>query len=294
MGSGEKMDLKIRIGAVSYLNTKPLVFGMVSRMPNVEVCYDLPSRLADRLRAGELDVALIPSVEYFRNASEYQIVSNACIACHGPVWSVRMLSRVPVPEIRTLALDEGSRTSATLVQILLHEQFGIRPQLCPLPMKAMPDSSDTDALLLIGDRAMHPATGMYQEIWDLGDRWCRWSELPFVFAMWVGRRGTDYSQLAEALELCRDEGLEHLEQIAELEAGKHGLTVPDCYGYFSRYLHFTLGARERNGLELFRNKAESLGLVPNAEDDAVSRQVSIDVDHNIRQQPMNIKSKAQS
>src|SRR5690348_6683422 len=100
----------MRIGAVHYLNTKPLVYGLERYAPGAEVVYDLPSRLADRLAARRLDVALIPSIEFFRTAS-YTIVSNACIACRGPVLSVKLFSRRPIDSIRTLALDEGSRTS---------------------------------------------------------------------------------------------------------------------------------------------------------------------------------------
>src|SRR3954471_5186769 len=114
---------EIRIGAVSYLNTKPLVYGLAERLPQADVVYDFPSRLADRLAAGDLDVALIPSVEFFQDPS-YSIVSDACIGCRGPVWSVKLFSRVPPPQIRTLALDEGSRTSVALVRILLKERFG--------------------------------------------------------------------------------------------------------------------------------------------------------------------------
>src|SRR2546423_269936 len=105
---------EIRIGAVSYLNTKPLVYRLAERLPQAEIVYNLPSRLADRLASGQLDVALIPSVEFFQNAN-YSIVSDACIGCRGPVWSVKLFSRVPAAEIRTLALDEGSRTSVALV-----------------------------------------------------------------------------------------------------------------------------------------------------------------------------------
>ena len=100
----------MRIGAVSYLNTKPLIYRLAELAPQHELVLDLPSRLADDLAAGRLDVALIPSVEFFHNPS-YTVVSDACIACRGPVRSVKLFSRVPLPEIRTLALDEGSRTS---------------------------------------------------------------------------------------------------------------------------------------------------------------------------------------
>ena len=107
----------IRLGAVSYLNTKPLVLGLENRLPEAELRFDLPSRLADQLNAGELDVALIPSIEYLRSADAYQIVSNACIACRGPVWSVRLLSRVPVPEIKQQAREGAQEWARRLSEL---------------------------------------------------------------------------------------------------------------------------------------------------------------------------------
>src|SRR2546429_420968 len=143
----------MRIGAVSYLNTKPLVYGLAQLAPRAELVFDLPSRLADQLAAGKLDVALIPSVEYFQNPA-YAIVSDACMGCRGPVLSVKLLSRLPMDKIRTLALDEGSRTSVALVRILLQERFGLSPKLVPFPLGISPDKIDADAVLMIGDRAM--------------------------------------------------------------------------------------------------------------------------------------------
>src|SRR5262245_1850131 len=128
----------MRIGAVSYLNTRPLVYRLAEIAPQHELVFDLPSRLADDLAAGRLDVALIPSIEYFQNPA-YRIVSDACIGCRGPVRSVKLLSRVPLDSIRTLALDEGSRTSVALVRILLQEGFGLSPRLLPFPIDAAPE-----------------------------------------------------------------------------------------------------------------------------------------------------------
>src|SRR5688572_122364 len=116
----------MRIGAVNYLNSKPLVAGLAELAPQVRLLFDLPSRLADSLAAGRLDVALIPSVEYFRTAG-YSIVSDACVACQGPVLSVKLHFRVPPKEVRRVALDEGSRTSAALSQILLAELYEVVP-----------------------------------------------------------------------------------------------------------------------------------------------------------------------
>ncbi|OYP37979.1 menaquinone biosynthetic enzyme MqnA/MqnD family protein [Rhodopirellula sp. MGV] len=254
-----------RIGAVSYLNTKPLIHGLREALgPSDSLVLNLPSRLAQQLDSGELDVALIPSVEFFRGQakSHYRIVSDAAIACRGPVWSVRLVSRVPVNEIRTLALDEGSRTSAALVQVLLWQTYGLRPQTQVLPMEQAPERSDADAVLIIGDRAMHPETGLYEEIWDLGDRWCHHTELPFVFAMWVARADADVDELVPVLEACRDQGLADAQAIARRYAASHGLTTEDLYRYFAENLHFTLGPQERAGLAQFRQGCEQLGLVP--------------------------------
>jgi cyclic dehypoxanthinyl futalosine synthase len=254
----------LRIGAVSYLNTKPLIYQLPQLLgDSASLTLDLPSRLADNLASGELDVALIPSVEYFRGLDRgYQIISNAAIACRGPVWSVRLLSRVPTQRIRRLALDEGSRTSAAMIRVLLWEMYGLRPETIPMGMDENPESVDADAILMIGDRAMHPARGVYRTIWDLGDRWCRHTELPFVFATWVARGGVDTTGLADILQASRDAGREAFEEIADTEAAKHGLTKEDVHRYFAENLHFHLGPGERLGLAAFHEKAATIGLAP--------------------------------
>ena len=123
----------IRIGAVSYLNSKPLIEDLAELASEAELILDVPSRLADDLSAGELDVALIPSIEVLRDA-DYEIVSDACVATRGPVLSVTLFSKVPWEEIRTVALDEGSRTSAALTQLLLRKRYGVTPDVSPLPI----------------------------------------------------------------------------------------------------------------------------------------------------------------
>jgi chorismate dehydratase len=251
----------VRVGAVSYLNTRPLVWRFNELAPQGELILDYPSRLADALADGTLDVALIPSVEFFHNPS-YTIVSDACIACRGPVMSVKLFSRVPLDSIRSLALDEGSRTSVALVQILLQERFGLRPQLQPLPLGSSPQESTADAVLLIGDRAIHAPGGPFAAVWDLGEEWTRWSGLPFVFAMWVARAGVDLQGIDQALRECRDAGLEHLEEIAAAEAAPLGLTQRECIAYLRDNLYFYLGPREQKGLEMFYRRASQMGLAP--------------------------------
>lgn len=254
-----------RIGAVRYLNTKPLVHGLAAG--GIGVRYDLPSRLADQIAIGQLDVALIPVVETFRQA-DYRIVSDACIGCRGPVMSVKVFFRTPPDRVTTLAIDEGSRTSAALARILLAERFGVRPRIEPLPIEAGLGDTRADAVLLIGDRALDRGTGAgpaaarsFQLAWDLGDEWSRWTGLPFVFAVWAARPGVDTRATEPLLNAARDSGRANLAAIAAAEAAAHGLTVPQCLGYLRDNLHYELGPREREAISRFRELVATIGLL---------------------------------
>ena len=251
----------VRVGAVTYLNARPLTFCIPRLAPRAEIVVDLPSRLADALAAGQLDVALVPSIEYARNPG-YAIVSDACVACDGPARSVKLYGRVPVERIRTLALDEGSRTSAALTRILLKERFGLEPELLPLPIGTALEDSTADATTLIGDRGMLPPVGAFEFIWDLGQQWSQWTGLPFVFAMWIARGGVDLQRVAELLAAARDEGITRLEEIARLEAPKLRVPEAECLAYLRDNMQFRLGDRQRRGLKLFYELAGRHGLAP--------------------------------
>jgi chorismate dehydratase len=251
----------MRIGAVNYLNSKPLVYGLEQLAPGDRLLFDLPSRLADSLSAGRLDVALIPSVEFFR-APGYAIVSDACVACRGPVRSVKLHFRVPPREVTRIAVDEGSRTSGALAQILLQELAGVTPKCEPLPIGSGISDTDADAVLLIGDRAMQPTVGSFVEVWDLGERWHEWTGLPFVFAMWVARVGVEATSLAETLAAARDRGLANLTEIAAREATPLGMTAESALSYLQDNLHFTLGDQELNGLRRFYHLCVDRDFVP--------------------------------
>lgn len=250
----------LRIGAVSYLNTKPLVHRLTELLPEAEVVYAVPSRLSEALASGELDVALAPSIE-LANHPEWTIVSDACIGCRGPVLSVKLAFRVPPAEVRTLALDEGSRTSAVLAQLLLRELHGVQPRLSSLPIGCGPENSKADAVLVIGDRAIRTDEGACTEVWDLGDRWCRWAEQPLVFAMWLARPGVCTPAVAAALATARDEGCRHLHEIAREEAEAMRLPQELVEEYLCRNLYFHFGPQQLSGLELFYERAAAWGLI---------------------------------
>jgi chorismate dehydratase len=232
---------RIRVGAVSYLNARPLTLCLADLAPHADVMVDLPSRLADDLAAGRLDVALVPSIEFFRNPG-YVIVSDACVACDGPVRSIKLYGRVPVERVRTLALDEGSRTSAAMTRVLLKERFGLEPELEQLPIGASLEHAAADAVMLIGDRAMLPVQGPFEFVWDLGEQWSRWTGLPFAAA--------------------RDEGVRRWEDIARREAPLLGIPEEECRSYLRDNLRFRLGEREREGLETFGRLAARHQLAP--------------------------------
>lgn len=262
----------LRIGAVSYLNTKPLIATLGRELdPGSELSLDLPSRLATKLANGELELGLIPAIEFFRGPvhlpgqdyphDPYRIVSNACIACRGIVRSVRLFFRVPPNRVRSIAIDEGSRTSVALALILLHQRFGIRPTLVPLPIEADPNSATSDAVLVIGDRAMHPERyDSFIENWDLGLEWYRETGLPFVFAMWVGRHSKASPVLAERLERARDEGVQRIENLSQQHASKYALSIAECMEYLSVNLRFTMHEDEIQGLRTFYRMAAELSL----------------------------------
>lgn len=256
---------QIRVGAVNYLNTKPLVERLTAFAPTIDLSFDLPSRLADRLAAGDLEVGLIPVIEYLRG-DHYSFVPGVAIGSRGPVLSVTLFSRVPWADIRSVALDEGSRTSAALTQIILRKRYGVRPRLVQLPIDAPADGLKTDAVLLIGDRAMRACLPDHRYAYDLGQEWADWTGLPFVYAVWAVRDGVELGDAEPAFRRAKEYGLAHAGAIAEREAPALGLDPGYCRRYFTNILHYDLGPRELAGLARYSDLAADLGLAPKGVD----------------------------
>lgn len=251
----------IRIGAVNYLNTKPLIHDLEELAPSAELILDYPSRLADQMRLGQLDVALIPVIEFFRG-DNYTLVPGISIASDGPVLSVTLFSRVPWEKIRRIALDEGSRTSAALTQVILRKRYDIKPEIVPLPLDQQPDNLDVDAVLLIGDRAMHACLPGFRHAFDLGQEWHDWTGLPFVYAAWAVRPGVDLGPVLEALYEAKRLGIENVGEIAAHEAPHLQLDAGFCRRYLANIIRFDLGPRELAGLHHYYMLASELGLAP--------------------------------
>lgn len=262
------MPRAIRVGAVSYLNAKPLYHRLEDWSDTVELSMDLPSRLASRLASGDLDVALIPSVEYLRGAETgYEILPGFAIAARGAVRSVKLFSRVPFGRVDRLALDEGSRTSQALTRVWLDARHGVRPsRIESLPMGVSALESTADAVLVIGDRAMKVPDAPFHSVVDLAEAWKSLTGLPFVFALWVVRPGLDLGGLPEILAKCRAGGLANARELAAEHGPRLGLDLDVCHDYLTNVLSYDLGEPEIAGLRRFARMAADLGLAPQGVD----------------------------
>jgi chorismate dehydratase len=254
----------IRVGAVNYLNTKPLIEGLTDLAPGIDLTLDLPSRLADQMARNELDVGLIPVVELFR-AGNYSFIPDCSISSRGPVLSVTLFSRVPWDEIRSVSLDEGSRTSAALTKVLLwNPERQRRGEMVyrQLPLSAPADDVPTDAVLLIGDRAMKACLPGFGYSYDLGQLWHERTGLPMVFAVWAVRPGVDLGDAEFAFVRAKRHGLSRSGVTAAREARVLGLDPGYVRRYFDTIIRYDLGEAELAGLRRFAELAGETGLAP--------------------------------
>lgn len=247
----------LRVGSVSFLNAKPLIYGL-DEVDGVDLMLDVPSRLLDGMREGRLDVALLPVIDYQR-LDGARLLCSGGIGCDGPTLTVRIFSPIPIERIETLACDTDSHTSVALARILLAEVYGVRPEFVPLADRA---THAPPALLLIGDKVIRdePAGFAYQL--DLGEAWKRWTGLPFVFAAWVARPGVDLRDLPATLDQCRREGLANIERIVSRHAEPHGWPVDIARRYLTEYLHFEIGPRQLDAIRRFHQLAAKHGVIP--------------------------------
>lgn len=245
---------------VSFLNARPLQAGLAGQ-PGVAVNPAVPSRLADLLREGACDVALLPVVDFFRNRDRLVGVSNACIASDGETMTVRVFSRVPPDRIKVLHVDGDSHTSVILAQVLWRELYG--QTLLIEPYRPAPrDSGSPDAVLLIGDKVINKAPRGFGFEVDLGAAWKHLTGLPFVFAAWFGRRDVDHTLTANLLEQARDAGVRDVEHVAAQFAPQHGWPLDTARTYLRDVMRYTLTPDMRSAMDRFFALAERHGLLP--------------------------------
>lgn len=254
----------IRIGAVEFLNARPLVRGL-DLEPWCEVRFDVPSVCASLLHAGEIDLGLVPAIEVVRGPRPYEVVAGPVVSCRGAVDSVALFSRVNVEEIRTIALDASSRSSATLLRILCARHFGIAPTFVDLPPDLPEMLRHADAALLIGDPALDaPWRALGLEKIDLGQAWWDMSGLPFVFAVWASRVATLAPREARRLQQVRDRGVEAIPIIAREYGGGDPDREQRALHYLRDRIRYDLDEDARRGLATYLRLAVDLGLAPAA------------------------------
>ena len=252
----------IRMGAVGYLNARPLTWALDRAPERWQVRYDLPSVCARLLYDGEVDLGLVPSIEYLRS-DQYRFVPGVGIGSRGPVASVALFTRRPIGEIRHIALDTSSRTSVTLIKVLCHHRFRIQPEYVPHGPDLAAMVRDYDAGLLIGDPALEgdPASHAVTKI-DLGAEWTTMTGLPFVYAAWTGRTGSIASDVVGLLQDAQEEGVASYEAIAAEYGGDDAGATRRALVYLRDNMRYGLGADEVAGLQMFLDYAADLGLAP--------------------------------
>jgi len=251
----------VRIGAVTYLNARPLVYGLEMH-PTFDIRYDLPSECARLLHARETDLGLIPSIEYLRGPSQYFIVPGPAVTSRGPVASVAIYTRREPKDIRTIAMDTSSRTSVALASVLLKRRFGVTPEAVPMAPELEVMLERADAALIIGDVALfldHQAAGVRKM--DLGEDWTAMTGLPFVYACWTGWPGAVASEEVTSLQRARDAGVAQSDAVAAAYYPEDTPRQAVARQYLRDNIQYFLGREEVEGLRTFYRYASELGLV---------------------------------
>lgn len=253
---------RVRLGAVGYLNARPLTWALDRSPERWHIRYDVPSVCSALLHAGEVGLGLIPSIDYLQSA-DYRIVPGVGIGSRGPIASVALFTRFPLGDVKRIALDTSSRTSVALVRVLCHHRFRIEPEFVPHGPDLEAMTRGSDAALLIGDPALevkHEALGLKKI--DLGAEWTAMTGLPFIYAAWTGRAGAITDAEVGRLQDAQQEGVQSTDDIA----AEYGRGNPDATARAAAYLRdnvkYGLGVEEARGLQTFLDYAADLNLAP--------------------------------
>lgn len=240
------MKEKIRVAAVNYLNAKPLLRGLEHHpiRERIDWLTDYPARVADDLRAGRVDISLMP-VAAMLSIPESYVVGNHGIAARGNVVSVALFSEVPMEEIQSVYLDYQSRTSVRLAQLLLKHFWKKDVTYLPAPEDYMERIGGTTAGVIIGDRALE-RLHQFPFVYDLSKGWEAWQQLPFVFAAWIARMPLP-EDFVEAFDAAQRDGLTQLDAVI----AENPFPAYDLNQYYTQNIVYELGTEERKGLAAF-------------------------------------------
>jgi chorismate dehydratase len=241
-----ELDRKIRVGAVSYLNTKPLLYGIKNSpvFSEISLVTEYPALIADKLLKDEIDIGLVP-VSMIPQLKEYHINTSYCIGCDGPVASVCLFSEVPIQEIKTVLLDYQSRTSVALVKILFENHWKQKPVFVQAGSDFLDQIQGSTAAVVIGDRALKQRS-LSAHFYDLGEAWKRMTGLSFVFAAWISNKELNPDWVFR-FNQANAYGIQNISRVIE--------QTPDPFfdlkEYYTRYLNYNLDDEKKKGLNLF-------------------------------------------
>jgi chorismate dehydratase len=249
---------KIRVGAVSYLNTKPLVYGFEQGLmaDRIELVNDHPANIAAKLLSNEIDIGLVP-VAIIPTLKQHFIVSGFGIGTEDEVASVCLFSDVPINEIESILLDYQSRTSVALLKILLKEHWNISPELIAGSENYEQNILGKTAGLVIGDRAFRQRLKS-KYIYDLGHAWREMTGLPFLFAAWISNIKMD-EKFKEDFDKANEFGLDHLEEVI----ANNPYEFYDLKTYYTKNISYVVDEEKEKGLLRFLeyiNKLEFIGI----------------------------------
>ena len=250
----------LRVGSVSFLNAKPLIYGL-EHAPGIELRLEVPSRLLAGLQTNQLDVALLPVIDYQRMAG-LRVLTAGGIGCDGPTLTVRLFSRRPLDQTRLLACDTDSHTSVALARVILAERYGLHPEFCDLPAHETPPPEA--ARLLIGDKVIcsEPTDLSFQL--DLGQAWKELTGLPFVFAIWTVRPAAelpDLGDLPARLTQAREAGCAKIDEILVRHAQPRGWPADIARRYLCEFLKFQIGPPQIEAIRRFHDLAARHGAI---------------------------------
>lgn len=264
----------VRVGAVRYLNSRPLIEGL-DACRGLSLAAAVPSHIAPMLEAGQIDIGLCSLVDFARASVPLAMIPVGIIGCEGPTLTVRVFSKVPAAEMKTLAADTDSHTSVALARLILRRMHGTDPAVVDFDARehVTPGALDPwpEAVLLIGDKVVRssPPSVRYPHQIDLGQAWLELTGLPFVYAIWMCRAGdVDKPEIHEAAALLdrqRRRNISRLDWIVSTHARERDWPEDLAREYLGQRLRFSCGPREREGIARFLLLAAEEGLAPAAE-----------------------------
>jgi chorismate dehydratase len=252
----------IKIGAVSFINTVPLIAGLEDE-PAVKLTTAVPSALSAMLGNRKVDVALIPSIDYQTVHGDVRIIRSGAIGSLKQSLTVRLFCRQPVKEIATLACDTDSHTSVFLARIVLKDLYGVTPDIVRLTYTGPKATAQADAMLLIGDKVVtadidQPFRAVQV---DLVEAWRKLTGLGFVFAVWACRPEFRAQEVSVLLKRTLEENLKHLPALAKENAAGHGWPEMTARKYLSENMYYLFDHNQLKALKLFYSLSQKHGLI---------------------------------